>query len=88
MKKGKVYRFKRGGYGGNLLPDDLKLVSHKDILPGGLADKAIPKDFNQKQLIKGVKIELEHTDDKNLAREIAMDHLTEDPKYYDKLEKD
>jgi hypothetical protein len=28
---------------------------------------------------------MEHTDDEEIAREIAMDHLTEDPKYYTKL---
>lgn len=39
------------------------------------------------ELKKGVKVELEHTDDKTIAREIAMDHLYEDPKYYTKLAK-
>jgi hypothetical protein len=43
--------------------------------------------FLKKQLEKGVKIEMEHTTDENIAEEIAMDHLWEDPKYYDKLEK-
>ena len=38
------------------------------------------------QLEKGVKVEMEHTSDTNIAREIALDHLTEDPLYYDKLE--
>ena len=41
----------------------------------------------KKQLNKGVKVEMEHTNDKKRANEIAMDHLFEDPKYYDKLEK-
>ena len=41
----------------------------------------------QKQLNKGVKVEMEHTDNKNRAKEIAMDHLWEDPNYYDKLKK-
>ena len=40
-----------------------------------------------KQLDKGIKVELEHTKDKSVAREIALDHLAEDPKYYDKLAK-
>jgi len=40
-----------------------------------------------RNLEKGIKIEKEHTDDESQAREIAMDHLWEDPKYYDKLEK-
>lgn len=33
----------------------------------------------------GVKIELEHTTNKDTAREIALDHLGEDLKYYEKL---
>ena len=41
----------------------------------------------KKQLNKGIKVEMEHTNDKTKAREIAMDHLYEDLKYYDKLEK-
>jgi hypothetical protein len=38
-------------------------------------------------LVDGVFVELEHTDDPQKAREIAMDHLTEDPNYYIKLKK-
>jgi len=51
------------------------------------------KDFIQlekalkSQLNKGIKVEMEHTDDKSKAKEIALDHLFEDPKYYDKLKK-
>lgn len=56
----------------------------KDKLPGGLADDKIP-EFEDEQLQKGIKVEMEHTDDKEIAREIALDHLTEDSKYYDKL---
>jgi hypothetical protein len=41
----------------------------------------------KKQLSKGIRVEMEHTDDKGSAKEIAMDHLFENPKYYDKLEK-
>jgi hypothetical protein len=39
------------------------------------------------QLNKGIKVEMEHTKDKLKAKEIALDHLFEDPKYYDKLKK-
>jgi len=35
----------------------------------------------------GIKVEMEHTKDRAIAREIALDHLTEDPKYYSKLKK-
>lgn len=41
----------------------------------------------QKQLDKGVKEEKEHTNDESVARKIALHHLEEDPKYYDKLAK-
>lgn len=63
-----------------------KGAKYVDKIPGGLADKGPPKGVDPKQVEKGIKVELEHTDDKDLAREIAYDHLTEDPKYYDKLE--
>ena len=46
----------------------------------------VEKELNN-QLNKGMKVEMEHTKDKQRAKEIAMDHLFEDPKYYDKLEK-
>lgn len=59
----------------------------KDQLPGGLADKKTPKDFSAKSLQQGVKVELEHTKNKTLAKEIAMDHLSEDASYYPKLER-
>lgn len=51
----------------------------KDI---GLIEKELKKQLN-----KGIKVEMEHTDDRGKAKEIAMDHLFEDPKYYDKLQK-
>jgi len=40
-----------------------------------------------RQLAKGVKIEFEHTDDIDVATEIAMDHLGERLDYYSKLAK-
>jgi len=61
--------------------------AHKDRLKGGLADKSKPSDFSKKQLEMGIKVEREHTSNKKIAREIAMDHLKEDPKYYTKLKK-
>jgi hypothetical protein len=39
------------------------------------------------QIKKGIEVEMEHTDDKRVALKIALDHLKEDPKYYDKLTK-
>lgn len=54
--------------------------------PSHLAKKhGVAVDVIQQQLIKGIQVELEHTTDKKIAREIALDHIGEDPKYYDKL---
>jgi hypothetical protein len=54
-------------------------------LRGGLADKKKAKDFSPKALSQGRKVESEHTNNPRIATEIAEDHLTEDPMYYDKL---
>lgn len=59
----------------------------KDRLPGGLADKKQPSDFPASALQQGQRVEKEHTDKPALAKEIAMDHLSEDPQYYGKLKK-
>ena len=41
----------------------------------------------KKQVEIGLPIEMEHTDDKDKAKEIVMDHLWENPSYYTKLKK-
>lgn len=35
---------------------------------------------------KGIKVEMEHTTDREVAKKIALDHLKEDPHYYEKLD--
>ena len=69
----------------------------EDKIPGGLAKGMTLNDIAKKHNIsvdtivkdlkKGMKVEMEHTTDVNVAKEIAFDHLFEDPKYYDKLSK-
>ena len=56
-------------------------------IPGGMSSGKNPSDFDPKSLAAGIKVEMEHTTDPKIAREIAMDHLTEDPEYYVKLKK-
>ena len=41
--------------------------------------------FDARALALGTKVEMEHTDNRAIAERIAMDHLTEDPRYYVKL---
>ena len=61
----------------------------KDRLPGGLADQKTPADFPAKKLEEGAETEAEeHTSDKSVAKEIAMDHMTEmGTDYYSALDK-
>ena len=49
--------------------------------------KQFAKEYIKPKLMKGIKVEMEHTTDVRIATEIAMDHLWEDINYYDKLAK-
>lgn len=54
-------------------------------LPGGIGDATRPEDVDPDELSRGVEHEMEHTKDPKVAMEIALDHLTEDPRYYSHL---
>lgn len=55
-------------------------------IPGGRARRGrCPRNVNQRELARGIKVEMEHTTDRRIAREIACDHLTEGKRYYTKL---
>lgn len=73
---------------GKTLLDIAKKHAYDDSKDSTSKEK-IEKMFThlKKQLDKGIKVEMEHTNIKAKAKEIAMDHLDEDPKYYDKLAK-
>lgn len=76
---------------------DKHLNKAKDKISGGLADgetiESIAKHHKVKEAVialalkEGMKVELEHTSDKKIAKEIALDHLFEDAEYYTKLKK-
>jgi hypothetical protein len=69
----------------NGLPSD---DEWEDRLPGGKADGKTPSDFEKKDLQEGAEVELEHTDDYDVAIEIASDHLEElGNSYYPELKK-
>jgi hypothetical protein len=53
-----------------------------EMLQGGLGDNKSLLDFNKDQIIKGMSVEKEHTDDPIIAIEIVLDHLSEKPDYY------
>lgn len=65
-----------------------KLPSVKTPEPKELAKQHdVPLKDIEAQVKKGIEHEKEHTTDEVKAREIALDHIKEDPKYYDNLEK-
>lgn len=72
-------------------------MSSKNKIEGGLADGLSVKDIAEmhkisvnelmKQVKMGVKVEMEHTNNSEIALEIALDHLYEIPDYYTRLKK-
>lgn len=72
-------------------------VDEANTLKGGKSDKLSIKDIADKfkvsvdkiesQIKKGISVEVEHTNDKEKAREIATDHVSEFADYYDRLSK-
>lgn len=69
-------------YGEEIADYDVPL----EALDGGRGDDRAPNEFDREQVQRGIRVELEHTDDKEMAAELAVDHLVEDPKYYDHLQ--
>jgi hypothetical protein len=74
-----------------------KSIKKESKIPGGLSQGMSLSDIAKKHKVslgdltdefkKGYKVEREHTTDTDIAKEIAMDHLFEDPNYYTKLKK-
>lgn len=63
---------------------ELSRAGTKDLLPGGKADNVPDREFSPEELAIGAADEREHTNNDQIAREIAKDHLQDDPKYYKK----
>lgn len=68
----------------SLDPDDAD--GDGDMIPGGVADDADIGTYDADQVLKGMEVEMEHTDDPKVALEIAMDHLEEFGDYYTRLD--
>ena len=63
----------------------IDIKNFKDSLKGGLADGRAITNYDLKQLLTGIKIEREHTSNKFIALEIAMDHLERTPDFFSRL---
>jgi hypothetical protein len=70
-----------------ITPDEVPAIEQNreergEKLQGGLGDEATPQNFDTEQVVMGLRVEMEHTDDPTVALEIVLDHLSEDPEYY------
>ena len=63
----------------------LKKIIPEDLLPGGHADNMSDDNFKPCSLEIGIAVEMEHTNNPEIAKEIARDHLSSDNEYYKKL---
>lgn len=66
---------------------DWQMRYRAEKIAGGLAEGLPNYKYDPDQLYRGLMVEFEHTNDREIAEEIAKDHLTEDPNYYEKLAK-
>ena len=61
----------------------------EEKIKGGRASKEVRENatelFDPLEISVGIKVEMEHTDSIEAAREIALDHLTENKDYYTRL---
>jgi hypothetical protein len=62
------------------------LSKKADLVPGGVGDGKKKKLFDPEEYAMGLKVEREHTDSGAVSGEITRDHLTDDKKYYSKLD--
>jgi hypothetical protein len=61
------------------------ILNEEEKLKDGKGDKTKKKDVCPKELSIGKMVEKEHSSDSKTEEEIALDHLTENPKYYSQL---
>jgi len=67
---------------------DWKVRNYRaEKIAGGLAEGLPAYKFDPDELYRGMMVEMEHTDDPDVAEELAKDHLIDDPNYYGMLEK-
>lgn len=77
---------KRGIFGGGLMDFGYSAPSGPAQQIGKHGD--LPDEmFNKRQLAMGIRVEMEHTGDREIAKRIAKDHLMEIPDYYTRLHK-
>jgi len=79
MNDGSIYKISKDEL-------DYSRQKQKEFIKGGLSSGMPDSMFDKRQLEKGIKVELEHTPNRNIAKEITKDHLSENKLYYNYLE--
>jgi hypothetical protein len=62
-----------------------KPLEEEEQLNEGKGKDLHPNKIHPGELRMGIRVEMEHTDDLNVAKKIALDHLAENPFYYTAL---
>ena len=71
----------------NIIDHYLQNLSENPMPAVGKHRHRPDSNYDPDELRMGIEIEKEHTDDENIAKEIAKDHLEECPDYYTRLER-
>ena len=69
---------------------ELEKIAYKllsSLFSSGKSKGFMSNDIDEKQLEEGIKVEMEHTNDRDIAKKIALDHLIEINDYYTRLVK-
>ena len=87
-RKGQLAHWMANMKAGKKKASEGKLLDKPTPTVAELAEKYnVSKANVNNELIKGIKVEMEHTDKVEVAREIALDHLSEKLDYYTLLKK-
>lgn len=62
--------------------DEIIMEEIENLIKGGKGDHIDSNSVDQNELRMGITTEFEHVNDREKAREIALDHLAENPRYY------
>jgi len=65
--------------------EEAVMSQYDETINEGKGKELHPNQINPDELRMGIKVELEHTDDLDKAKKIALDHLRENPFYYTEL---
>lgn len=78
-------QYNRPGFFGEMDETDIDTFKEHALAKENHGKKLVIRRTKNPELEIGIKVEMEHTDDPEEAKKIALDHIGENPKYYSKL---